>query len=321
LIAAADDGLAEFITVHVTDDGRTLAKAGALQACSIPPNLPNDILTANGLLSMPSPTPSATAAATPTITDTPEPSATASASPTSVARTATATSTPTATRTLAPTLAPTSEPRPMFLPLLLHERCVPAQQRLDVVLVLDASSSMLETVPGGATKLDHAVEAAGVFLDLLRLADGDQAAVVEFNDDARLLQGLTSDQAILSDALSRLETAQQTCLPCGLETAVAELASERQRPVHTRAVVLLTDGRSNPRPAGEAVAVAEVAKRDGVVLFTIGLGAELDEAALVAIASRPAYAYRGGAEDLAAIYRTIAVAIPCAPEVRWPRRP
>lgn len=82
--------------------------------------------------------------------------------------------------------------------------------------------------------------------------------------------------------------------------------------------VMQTDGRSNPRPASEAVARAGEAKAAGVTVFTIGLGADIDVEALAAIASRPAWYY--GAPDgeaLAEIYRAIAVALPCPVGVFW----
>jgi len=69
------------------------------------------------------------------------------------------------------------------------------------------------------------------------------------------------------------------------------------------------------------VARAAQAKQAGVVIFTIGLGSDLDDAALAAIASQPSYFYRAPtAEELHDIYRSIAVAIPCPAEQFWGRR-
>jgi Mg-chelatase subunit ChlD len=100
-----------------------------------------------------------------------------------------------------------------------------------------------------------------------------------------------------------------------------ELASERRDTANTPVLILLTDGKSNPRPASEAVARAAQAKQSGMVIFTIGLGTELDDAALAAIASQPSYYYRAPtADQLADIYRRIASAIPCSAESFWGRR-
>ncbi len=64
---------------------------------------------------------------------------------------------------LPPTLTPSA---PAYLPLILRERCVPDQRRVDVVLVIDASSSMTEPTAPGRPKLDAAPEAedlAGIY--------------------------------------------------------------------------------------------------------------------------------------------------------------
>ncbi len=69
------------------------------------------------------------------------------------------------------------------------------------------------------------------------------------------------------------------------------------------------------------MARAQAAKDRGVVVFTIGVGEDLDAAALSAIASQPAYFFRApDAEALEAIYRTIAVTVPCPASAFWGKR-
>jgi collagen type VI alpha len=83
-------------------------------------------------------------------------------------------------------------------------------------------------------------------------------------------------------------------------------------------LVLLTDGRANPEPAEVAVERAAAAKADGITVFTIGLGNELDFDALARIASRPEFFYHApDAADLAAIYAAIAVTVPCPRAAFW----
>ncbi len=229
---------------------------------------------------------------------------------------------PTATTPPSPTATATRIPAPVYLPITLSEVSCTRTQRADVVLVMDASTSMNEPAGDGRTKLDAARTAALLFVDRLRLDAGDQAAVVGFNHDARLLVGLTDDRPALADALARLETASETCLVCGLEAAGAALDDDARRPGNSGVVIVLTDGRSNPRPASEAVEEAARLKARGLVIFSIGLGAELDEDALVAIASRPAFAHRASdAAALEAIYREIAVTLPGPADCYWGRRP
>ena len=108
---------------------------------------------------------------------------------------------------------------------------------------------------------------------------------------------------------------------CGVDAGANELASPRRRAANRPVLILLTDGRSNPRPASAAVDRAAEAKRAGVLIYTIGLGEELDLAALAAIASTPGDFHRApDGEDLAAIYRQIAVAVPCPAGQYWGRR-
>ena len=133
---------------------------------------------------------------------------------------------------------------------------------------------------------------------------------------------LTSSEPDLHAALDRIATAPQTRIHRGIEVAAAELASPRRAAGHTPVMVLLTDGRANPEGPEFAVAEADAAKRAGVTVFTVGLGDDLDHEALRAMASRPDdYHHAPDAEQLAEIYRAIAVAIPCPAERFWGRRP
>ncbi len=58
-----------------------------------------------------------------------------------------------------------------------------------------------------------------------------------------------------------------------------------------------------------------------VIVFTVGLGEDLDADALEAMASRPAHYFASpDAGALAGIYREIAVMITCPGEMFWGRR-
>lgn len=265
------------------------------------------IVTANGYVTPP---PLVTATATPT----------ASATPT-VTATPTATATPTVTATLTPSPTPTPVPRPLYLPIGLREECRVAQKRVDVALVIDASSSMDEPASAGRSKWAAALEAVRTFLDLLDLSGGDQAAIVWFNARAKVAQGLTGERAALVGALERIPRAQFTRIDLGVVEARKELTSERHRRGNAAVMVLLTDGLANPVGIEVAVREAEEAKAAGITVFTIGLGYELDEAGLIAMASsREHYLWTPDAEELTAIYRRVAERLPCPAEQFWGRR-
>lgn len=281
LIAATDEGSAEFIVVDVTDGGRTLSKEMLWTACPIERNnYPNSIVTGNGLI-LP------TATASPTATTTP----------------------------------PVTVASQIYLPVALAEHCTPDTSYADTMLVLDASTSMLEEIRPRYTKREAAADAAGRFVDLLKM--GDHAGVVYFNDTAVLEQGLTGDKPALHAALSRIVNRQFTRLDLGITKAREELGSGQRDPSHQAVIILLTDGKANPEPVATAIVEAQMAKDAGITVFTIGLGAveNLDDWALRQIASRPDYYYRTpDADALTAIYEEIAGVIPCPPERFWGRR-
>lgn len=319
LIAATSIGAAEFQVIDVRDDGKELVPTFKLTACTDGDNYPNDIVTLNGRIPPPeSPTPPPSATSTPTtvLTDTPTPTDT----PTALATlTPSATTVPSSTPT--PTPTSTQVPVPVYLPLLLREDCIPGTQRVDVALVIDASSSMLEHTAAGRPKLEAAVAAASTFLDQLHFDRGDQAAVVAFNSSAALLAPLSADRGALNAALGGITTAQFTRIDLGIAVARTALAASSRRGSNLPVMIVLTDGKANPVPAEVAVGEASAAKADGVVVFTVGLGAELDTEALRSMATRPEYYYSApDAEALAGIYRGIAVAIPCPAAGYWGRR-
>ncbi len=255
-------------------------------------------------------------APTPTHTHTP----TETPTPTDTA-TPTYTPSPTPTSTYTPTPTPTFTPGPAYLPVIMRERCEPSIRRLDVALVLDASTSMNERTSSGRTKLAAAVAAARRFLDGLSLADGDQVALVTFNSDVRLVQTLTSDRTALERALAGVTLAQQTRLDLGVRTGRRELMSARRNRVAKPVMLILTDGRANPVPVDEAVREAEAAKLLGQEIFTVGIGTDLDREALQIMASKPGSFYvTADGEGVVGILASIAETIPCPPSAYWGKR-
>jgi Ca-activated chloride channel family protein len=243
---------------------------------------------------------------------------TGSCVPPSPTPTATSTATVTPSPTSTATSTATARPGRLFLPIAIRERCDKLARAVDAVLVIDASTSMLEGAGGGGTKLDAALAAARTFLDQLALAGKDQAAIVSFNASATVMQELTHDRGALESALSAITPATLTCLPCAVEAGEAALGSDPGS-LRTRTMILLTDGRSNPRPVQEAVDRAREAKNRGVIIFTVGIGSELDVDALRDIASSPEYFFQSSdAADLERIYLEIDRLIPCA-ETFWPK--
>jgi uncharacterized protein YegL len=82
-------------------------------------------------------------------------------------------------------------------------------------------------------------------------------------------------------------------------------------------LILLTDGRPTNVGEAEVLRAAERVHEAGVLVFTIGLGPEVDHELLRVIASMPEwYFYAPDTSDLSEIYERIAYSIPC--RRTWP---
>jgi Mg-chelatase subunit ChlD len=256
---------------------------------------------------------------TPTPTARPQESPTPTVSPT---RTATATASRTRTATATLTVTPTTTPLgPIYLPLLVNDHCDPNYQHADVVLVIDASSSMLELTRAGRTKMAAAEEAALLFLEHLKFP-GDQVAIVSFNVGVTTHTGLTDDRATLEAAIGGITNEQYTRIHLGIQRAHEILTGPGRRGANTPAMIVLTDGINTIEPGQVAIDAAAAAKRDGITIFTVGLGEENRQDELTAMASRPDYFhYAPDGEDLGPIYERIAYEVPCPPTAFWPYRP
>jgi Mg-chelatase subunit ChlD/sugar lactone lactonase YvrE len=221
--------------------------------------------------------------------------------------TATFTITPTPTRTPTPTPQPTREPIPAYLPAV--HKCIRETRHADVALVLDSSTSMSErTTPGGPTKLEAAQRAATLFLNRLQMPR-DRAVLVVFNSDAQVLQPLTGDRAQLVARLANLPQGAGTRIDKGIEAGHGALAAPT---ANNRVLVLLTDGRPSGVTNELVLAEADRAKRSGIIIYTIGLGSDVDAALLRGVASAPDYYFFApGGDDLERIYTAIAFSIPC----------
>jgi hypothetical protein len=308
LIAATTHRGPEFVVITVQDGGLRLDVERYLEACPdrdpntgqwYPSDWPNDVLTLNGMvtptLSPPSTTPPPSATPSPTLTLTP---------------------------TATPTSTPTQPPRPVYLPILLHEPPCPEHfQAVDVILALDASTTMLENAGGGQSKLAAARAAARILLGELYPGQ-DQAAIVIFSDDASVLQPLTADITALDAALDGITVHEHTRIDRGIEEAARELAGARHRPANRPIIVLLTDGRANPVPAEVAEQRAAEAKATGITVFAVGLGADIDRDFLRRIASSPDHYYEApDATALAEVYHRIAARLPCPAGAWWGQSP
>ncbi len=138
---------------------------------------------------------------------------------------------------------------------------------IDIMLAIDVSGSMLAR-DFRPDRITAAKEVAGTFI-----ADryGDRIGLVAFAGEAYTQSPLTTDQGTLQTLLSRIRSGlveDGTAIGNGLATAVNRL---RESDAKSKVIILLTDGENN---AGQIapVTAAEIAKAQGIRVYTIGVG-------------------------------------------------
>ena len=262
------------------------------------------------LLVLPCAPPTPTASPEPTQTPTTAPSATPEPSVTTAA-----TATASATANASPSA--TSRPGRAYLPALMRRACKPAEQHTDVVLAIDASSSMAQ-LAGGGTRIQAAQAAARRFMELLALGGGgDQAALLVFNSQVQVLAGLGDDRTALLAAVDRIGLDRGTRIDLALDVAAGILAGQSSRPQNNKVLVLLTDGRPDQGSEGQMLEAAGRAG-SGREVYVVGLGDEVGADLMRQVASRPEnYLAAPGPEELRAVYEAVAGQLPCPGGVLW----
>ncbi len=211
-------------------------------------------------------------------------------------------------------IAPEPPSGRIYLPLLAREACLLQSLPLDLILALDTSQSMAAPAEAGGSKLDAARLAARGLLDRLDLGR-DRVAVLGFDAQARAALGLSDDRERIESALAGLVTASGTRLDLGLRAARGLLRGEA-RPGARPVVILLTDGLHGGS-AIEPRLEADLLAGAGSLIYTIGLGEQIDRQLLESIANPPGSFYASpGTAELAEIYRAILIRVACDAQPR-----
>ncbi|MDE5731105.1 MAG: VWA domain-containing protein [Alistipes sp.] len=170
---------------------------------------------------------------------------------------------PVALRTAAVALLVVALARPQSV----EQGATRTSEGIDIVLALDISTSMLarDLEPD---RLRAAKQVAGTFV-----ADrpGDRIGLVAFAGEAFTQSPLTTDQGTLQTLLGRLRSGvveDGTAIGNGLATALNRL---RESQAKSKVVILLTDGENN-RGEIAPLTAAEIARDQGVRVYTIGVG-------------------------------------------------
>jgi Mg-chelatase subunit ChlD len=168
----------------------------------------------------------------------------------------------------------------------------------DVALAIDLSGSMNNDGENPPQPVTSALRSASQFVGNLR--DNDQVAVVTFASEALLANQLTNQRSQVATGITDLvinpkEETGFTNTASALTLADAELSSGRHNESARRVLVLLTDGlptaRGNDEFVLETEAIAREIKSSGVEIYAIGLGENVDQAFIEAVASGNQNAY------------------------------
>ncbi|MCJ7546598.1 MAG: VWA domain-containing protein [Deltaproteobacteria bacterium] len=169
------------------------------------------------------------------------------------------------------------------------------EEPLSVVLAIDRSGSMR------GQPIKDALKAAKDFIKEMRAID--RVGLVSFDDHVTVISRPNADKGPLLKEIDKIKVGKDTALNDAVMKSLQLLSPFIGR----RAVIVLTDGKENRSKATREGTIQE-AFRMGVPLITVGLGKEVDVAALEAMAggtSGGAY-FAQESSELSGLYQTIA---------------
>lgn len=141
---------------------------------------------------------------------------------------------------------------------------------INIVLSLDLSSSMLAQDFQPNNRLEVAKARAKQFV---RARDNDRIGVVAFAGEALTQVPLTTEQAVILQAIDNLQAGQLedgTAIGLGIATAANRL---RDAPGRSRVMIVVTDGVNN-RGEIDPLTAAKAAAVYGIRIYGIGVGTE-----------------------------------------------
>ena len=149
-------------------------------------------------------------------------------------------------------------------------------ERLDVMIALDISTSMLAEDEKTVRRLDHA---KAFIFSLLDALEGDRIGLLYFAEASFVVCPLTSDTVTLREFLEAItaETLAHsgTRIRNAIETAIDRLIPDQNQPAVAsgfdgqKVLILFSDGEDHGR---EAVEAAKTATQRGVHIYCIGVG-------------------------------------------------
>jgi len=145
------------------------------------------------------------------------------------------------------------------------------RQGLDIIVALDVSNSML-AADYKPNRLEKAKQEVRSIITRLR---GDRIGLVVFAGEAYVQCPLTLDYAAAEMLLSIMDqntvSIQGTSIVSAIEAAQRAFTKEEKK---HKVLLLLTDGENHE---GDPVEAASAARRDGIKIYTVGIGSPSGE--------------------------------------------
>lgn len=156
----------------------------------------------------------------------------------------------------------------------------PVAERLDVMLALDISTSMLAEDEASLRRLTQAKE---VMFSLLEALKGDRVGLLYFAEASFVVCPLTRDTATLREFLEAITaetlTHSGTRIGNAIETATSRLISNQNDTTvididfgGQKVLILFTDGEDHGE---EAIEAARTATQKGVHIYCVGIGSAI----------------------------------------------
>lgn len=195
------------------------------------------------------------------------------------------------------------------------------EQPVTTVLAIDRSGSMNDDGNAPPQPITDVLEAAQVFIRSLQ--DRDKVGIISYATNASdpIDTPPTFDKVLAEESLMGIDiaSADETGYTNPGEAILFSRNALKEDSSYGQdgrdsVLILLTDGQANyPQdPGGEAYAESEaaLAKRDGIKIYTIGLGENINRQFLGRVATAPEYYFEAATrEDLAGIYEEIGTAV------------
>jgi hypothetical protein len=158
----------------------------------------------------------------------------------------------------------------------------PCKAKLDVVVVLDGSASI---VPDD---WQRALAFTNKLIDGFNIsADEVNLGVVQFSESASTVIGLSADKGAIHTAVTSLrQMRENTNTFAGFQTAKSILDTEGRPAAKGKLVILLTDGKQN---RGQPASIeSDALKAEGAQVFGIGVGSGVDVSEIESWVTAPA---------------------------------